>query len=45
MLIISWYEDKESDKSIADVAVGGKDDESLQNLINDVKDAAEDVTF
>lgn len=45
MLIMSWYEDLEAGESIADVVVGGEDDERLQELVKLIREQSEEVTF
>ncbi|KAK3937585.1 putative solid-state culture-specific atp-grasp domain protein [Diplogelasinospora grovesii] len=45
MSILSWYEDPETNKSIADVVVGGEGEEKLQEQMMKVKETAEEVTF
>ena len=45
IVLVSWYEDKDSNESIADVAVGGDGDEGLKELMKRVRDASEEVTF
>jgi hypothetical protein len=45
MCVLSWYEDKRSGKSIADVAIGGHDAKDLQRLMKVVREESEDVTF
>lgn len=45
MCILSWYEDKRSGTSIADVAVGGEDETSLQGVMKKVQDMTDEVTF
>ncbi|KAK3364491.1 hypothetical protein B0T25DRAFT_530339 [Lasiosphaeria hispida] len=45
MFILSWYEDTETNESIADVVVGGEDEKALQRLMNRVRNTTEDVTF
>ena len=45
MCILSWYEDRKEGVSIADVAVGGEDEETLRGIMNKVREASDDVTF
>lgn len=45
MCILSWYEDKSSGVSIADVTVGGEDEDRLQKLMKKVQDMTDEVTF
>jgi len=45
MLILSWYHDRESNESIADVVVAAEDGEGLQREMKRVRDATEEVTF
>ncbi|KAK0725793.1 hypothetical protein B0H67DRAFT_571563 [Lasiosphaeris hirsuta] len=45
MFILSWYEDTETNESIADVVVGGEDEKALQRWMNKVRDTTEEVTF
>ncbi|KAK4234587.1 hypothetical protein C8A03DRAFT_18537 [Achaetomium macrosporum] len=45
MLILSWYEDPEEGKSIADVVVGGENEERLAKLMKEVREDTEEVTF
>lgn len=45
MCILSWYEDKPAKISIADVAIGAKDDKKLQEAIEKVRESTDEVTF
>ncbi|KAK4124806.1 hypothetical protein N657DRAFT_643563 [Parathielavia appendiculata] len=45
MLILSWYEDPEEGGSIADVVVGAEDEERLAELMKEVRENTEEVTF
>lgn len=47
MLILSWYEDPDLEKggSVADVVVGGEDEDRLQELMRRVRESTEEVTF
>ncbi|KAL2136548.1 hypothetical protein VTI74DRAFT_3093 [Chaetomium olivicolor] len=45
MLILSWYEDRATGESIADVVVGGEDEERLMELMTRVRESTEEVTF
>jgi hypothetical protein len=45
MCILSWYEDKETGSSLAEVAIGGEDDDKLQELIDRVNEMSNSVTF
>ena len=43
--ILSWYHDREAGVSLADVAVGGEDNERLQEEMEKVREQADEVTF
>jgi hypothetical protein len=45
MCIISWYHDIKTDKSIADVVIGGSDEHDLHRRMQKVRDASEEVVF
>ncbi|KAI6333426.1 hypothetical protein MCOR29_000993 [Pyricularia oryzae] len=48
MLIVSWFEDRDAKgkvSSVADVAVGAKDGRELNEAIQKVRDATDEVTF
>ena len=45
MCILSWCEDKEQGISLADVVIGGEDQEKLQEMIKRVQESTEDITF
>ena len=45
MCILSWYEDKNTGVSIADVALGSENEQRLQEEMQRVREATDDVTF
>ncbi|KAK4117393.1 hypothetical protein N656DRAFT_773516 [Canariomyces notabilis] len=45
MLILSWYEDPEAGESIAEVVIGGENEERLQELVQRVRENIEEVTL
>ncbi|KAM0272196.1 hypothetical protein ACHAQH_008819 [Verticillium albo-atrum] len=45
MCILSWYQDRDSGTSLADVAVGAKTPEGLKKDTQRVRDATDEVTF
>jgi hypothetical protein len=45
MCILSWYEDQQAGHSIADVAVGGEDEQRLRAEIERVRATTDEVTF
>ncbi|KAH8902984.1 hypothetical protein BR93DRAFT_886197 [Coniochaeta sp. PMI_546] len=45
MCILSWYHDRKTDQSIADVVIGGSDESDLQKRMQRVRDATEEVVF
>jgi hypothetical protein len=45
MCILSWYHDVETDKSIADVVIGGSDEADLHQRVKQVRDVTEEVVF
>ena len=44
IVVLSWYGDRESGKCVADVAVGGKDEEALRGVMKRVRETAEEMT-
>jgi hypothetical protein len=45
MCILSWYDDLHSEISLADVAVGAKDEHQLKVAVQSIRDATDEVTF
>ncbi|KAM0328648.1 hypothetical protein ACHAQA_005060 [Verticillium albo-atrum] len=45
MCILSWYQDRETGTSLADVAVGATSPEELKTEMQRVRDATDEVTF
>ncbi|GJC89615.1 hypothetical protein ColLi_12453 [Colletotrichum liriopes] len=45
MCVVSWYEDPDTGVSLADVAVGAKDERGLRKAMQRVRDATDQVTF
>jgi hypothetical protein len=45
MCILSWYQDKQTGMSIADVAIGAEDDARLQEGMKKVREMTEEVVF
>ncbi|KAK4246045.1 hypothetical protein C7999DRAFT_42507 [Corynascus novoguineensis] len=45
MLILSWWEDREADESIADVVVGAEDEPALAEWMKRIREGTEEVTF
>jgi len=45
MIVLSWYEDLETQKSIADVVVGGEDEDALQKKMRLVRETTGEVVF
>ncbi|KAL2192495.1 hypothetical protein P885DRAFT_47605 [Corynascus similis CBS 632.67] len=45
MLILSWWEDREADESIADVVVGAEDEPALAEWMKRIRECTEEVTF
>lgn len=43
--ILSWYQDLSTGVSLADIALGGKDECSLHELMRKVRESTDDVTF
>ncbi|KAK3290322.1 uncharacterized protein B0H64DRAFT_427854 [Chaetomium fimeti] len=45
MVVLSWCEDREEGGSIADVVVGGEDEDRLRELMGRVRASTEEMTF
>ncbi|KAF4469385.1 solid-state culture specific ATP-grasp domain-containing [Fusarium albosuccineum] len=45
MCIVSWYEDEESGSSLAELVVGGEDENRLKSLMDRVNEVSKNVTF
>lgn len=45
LCILSWYEPQDEGSSLADVAIGGEDEESLMKMMDRVKEVSGNVTF
>ncbi|KAH7218145.1 hypothetical protein DER44DRAFT_835364 [Fusarium oxysporum] len=45
MCVISWYEDQEKGSSLAELVIGGEDDDRLKELMDRVNEMSKSVTF
>jgi hypothetical protein len=45
MCVVSWYEDPETGTSLADLVIGGQNDQDLKKLMDRVNENSKTVTF
>ncbi|KAH7270535.1 uncharacterized protein BKA55DRAFT_551978 [Fusarium redolens] len=45
MCVVSWYEDQDTGSSLAELVIGGEDDDELRELMDRVNETSKSVTF